>query len=91
MRRRRWDSKTKTKIVLEGLSGRPVSEICNDYGIHQNQYYTWRDKFLSEAYRVFESKKDFGEIDRLRIENKELTEIIGSISVELKRMEEELI
>jgi transposase-like protein len=28
MKRRRWDSKTKTKIVLEGLSGRPVSEIC---------------------------------------------------------------
>jgi hypothetical protein len=27
MKRRRWDSKTKTKIVLEDLSGRPVSEI----------------------------------------------------------------
>ena len=24
MKRRRWDSKTKMKIVLEGLSGRPV-------------------------------------------------------------------
>ncbi len=34
MKRRRWDSKTKTKIVLEGLSGRPVSEICNEYGVH---------------------------------------------------------
>jgi len=34
MKRRRWDSKTKTKIVLEGLSGRPVSEICNEYGLH---------------------------------------------------------
>lgn len=45
MKRRRWDSKTKTKIVLEGLSGRPVSEICNEYGIHQNQYYTWLINF----------------------------------------------
>jgi transposase-like protein len=53
MKRRRWDSKTKTKIVLEGLSGKPVSEICNDHGIHQNQYYSWRDKFLSEAHRAF--------------------------------------
>jgi len=33
MKRRRWDSRTKTKIVIEGLSGRPVSEICNEYGI----------------------------------------------------------
>jgi len=53
MKRRRWDSKTKTKIVLEGLPGRPVSEICNDYGIHQNQYYTWRYKFLFEDHRVY--------------------------------------
>ncbi len=30
MKRRRWDSNTKTKIVLECLSGRPVSEICNE-------------------------------------------------------------
>ncbi len=30
MKRRRWDSTTKTKIVLEGLSRRPVSEIFNE-------------------------------------------------------------
>ncbi|MFI5323433.1 MAG: hypothetical protein ACHQ6U_07860 [Thermodesulfobacteriota bacterium] len=30
MKQRRWDSKTKTKILLEGQSGRPVSEICNE-------------------------------------------------------------
>jgi len=91
MKRRRWDSKTKTKIVLEGLSGRPVSEICNDYGIHQNQYYIWRDKFLSEAHKAFDSKKDVSEIDRLRKKNQELTQIIGSLTVELKKIEEELI
>jgi transposase-like protein len=62
MKRRRWDSKTKTKVVLEGLFGRAVSEIYNDYGIHQNQYYAWRHKFLSEAHRAFESQKDVGEL-----------------------------
>ncbi len=91
MKRRRCDSKTKTKIVLEGLSGRPVSEICNDYGIHQNQYYSWRDKFLSEAQRAFESKRDGGEVNRLRKKNQELTQIIGSLTVELKKTEDEFI
>jgi transposase-like protein len=91
MKRRRWDSKTKTKIVLEGLSGRPVSEICNEYGIHQNQYYLWRDKFLSEAHKAFDSKKDVGEIERLRKKNKELTQIIGSLTIELKKTEDEYI
>ncbi len=91
MKRRRQDSKTKTKIVLEGLAGRPVSEICNDYGIHQNQFYTWRDKFLSEAHRAFESKKDGGEVNRLRKKNQQLTQIIGSLTVELKKIEEDFI
>ena len=91
MKRRRWDSKTKTKIVLEGQFGRPVSEICNEYGIHQNQYYIWRDKFLSEAHKAFDSKKDIGEIEYLRKKNKELTLIIGSLTVELKKTEEEFI
>ncbi len=89
MKRRRWDSKIKTKIALEGLSGRPVSEICNEYEIHQNQYYTWRDKFLSEAHRAFESKTDGGEVNRLRKKNQELTQIIGSLTVELKKIEED--
>ena len=88
MKRRRWDSKTKTKIVLEGLSGRPVSEICNEYGIHQNQYYIWRDKFLSEAHKAFDSKKDTSELERLRTKNRELTQIIGSLTVELKKTED---
>ncbi len=91
MKRRRWDSKTKTKIVLEGLSGRPVSEICNDYGIHQNQYYSWRDKFLSEAHRTFESKREDGEVNRLRKKNQELTQIIGSLTVELKKTEGDFV
>ena len=91
MKRRRWDSKTKTKIVLEGLSGRPVSEICNEYGIHQNQYYIWRDKFLSEAHKAFESKKDVGEVNRLLRKNRELTQIIGSLTVELKKTEDDFI
>jgi len=91
MKRRRWDSKTKSKIVLEGLSGRPVSEICNEYGIHQNQYYIWRDKFLSEAHKAFDSKKDLGEVERLRKKTQELTQIIGSLTIELKKTEDEFI
>jgi len=90
MKRRRWDSKTKTRIVLEGLSGRPVSEICNEHGIHQNQYYIWRDKFLSEAHKAFDSKKEGGEVNRLRKKNQELTQIIGSLTVELKKTEEDI-
>jgi len=89
MKRRKWDSKTKTKIVLEGLSGKHISEICNEYEIHQNQYYIWRDKFLFDAQKAFDSKKDSSELELLRKKNKELTQIIGSLTVELKKIEED--
>jgi transposase-like protein len=55
------------------------------YGIHQNQYYRWRDKFLSEGHRAFESKRDGGDVERLRKKNQELKQIIGSLTVELKK------
>ena len=37
MTRRKWDSQTKAKVVLEGLGGRPVAELCNAWGISQTQ------------------------------------------------------
>jgi hypothetical protein len=33
MHRRTWDAETKTKIVIQGLQGRPVAELCNEYQI----------------------------------------------------------
>lgn len=90
MKRRNWDCKTKAKIVLEGLSGKPVSEICSQYQISQNQYYQWRDKFLSESYRAFEGKENGGEVARLKAKTQKLQQIIGALTVELKKSEEEL-
>jgi len=90
MKRRQWDSKTKAKIVLEGLSGKSVSELCSEYQISQNQYYQWRDKFLSEAHRAFEGKADGVEVSRLKAKTQKLQQIIGALTVELKKSEDEL-
>ncbi len=90
MKRRKWDSKTKAKIVLEGLSGKPVSEICNEYQISQNQYYQWRDRFLAESHLAFEGKVKGAEVSRLKAKNQRLQQIIGALTVELKKSEEEL-
>jgi len=91
MKRRQWDSKTKAKIALEGLSGKPVSEICNQYQVSQTQYYQWRDKFLSEAHRAFEAKENGGEVTRLKAKTQRLQQIIGALTVELKKTEDELL
>ena len=90
MKRRQWDSKTKAKIVLEGLSGRSVSEICCEYEIGQTQYYRWRDQFLSKAYQAFDSEKNGSEIQRLKKKAARYQQVIGALTVELKKTEDEL-
>ena len=90
MKRRQWDSKTKAKIVLEGLSGRSVSEICSDYRIGQTQYYRWRDQFMISAHRAFDSEKNGSEIQRLKKKAVRYQQIIGALTVELKKTEDEL-
>ena len=54
MQRRQWDAKTKARIVLQGLQGKPVTELRNENQIGQSLYYQWRDQFLSHADKAFE-------------------------------------
>lgn len=82
---RNWTSEEKAKIVLQGLKGRGVAEICNEYQIHQTQYYKWRDKFLADAPKVFETAKQNKKEERLERENQRLKGIIGELTVELKK------
>jgi transposase-like protein len=53
MVRRRWDPYTKAAIVLEGLKGRPVADICTEHQISQAQYYQLRDQFIKKMPQVF--------------------------------------
>jgi transposase-like protein len=86
MERRKWDPKTKAMIVLEGLRGKPVAEICIEHQISQTQYYRWRDHFLSNMNQVFRSD-DRKEMALTR-ENARLKRIIGDLTIELKKTEE---
>ena len=60
------------------------------YQISQTQYYQWRDKFLSESHRAFEGKVEGSELSRLKAKNQRLQQIIGALTVELKKSEDEL-
>ena len=86
MKRRKWDPKTKAMIVVEGLKGKPISEIYIEHQISQAQYYQWRDQFLANMYQVFNS--DDRREKALTRENAQLKKIIGDLTVELKKTEE---
>jgi len=92
MQRRKWSSKDKLTIVLEGLKGAvPLGELCAKFQISQSQNYKWRDQLLANGPKVF----DYGGIDRsseqLTHEIKKLKHIIGDLTVELKKSEYELL
>ena len=86
MKRRKWDPKTKAMIVLQGLKGKPLSEICSEHQITQSQYYLWRDQFLERMHLAF--IEDDRKEKVLSRENIRLKKIIGDLTIELKKTEE---
>jgi transposase-like protein len=88
MHRRKWDAKTKARIVLEGLKGKPVAELCNAHQISQAPYYQWRDQFLAHAAKAFEVHEQSQREARLMKENARLKTLVGELTLELKKSDE---
>jgi transposase-like protein len=90
MRRRKWDAKTTVMIVLQGLQGKPVAEICTEHQISQSQYDQWRDQFLAHATKAFEGQQQSQKEARLARENARLKTLVGELTLELKTSDEVL-
>ena len=87
MKHRKWDPKLKAQIVLEGLKGVAVSELCNRHQISQTQYYQWRDQFLKNLEKPFEVKSTSEREERLKAENRRLKSMVGELTMELKKLD----
>jgi len=88
MKRRKWSSEQKFKIVLEGLSGQiEISKLCNKYQISQPLYYQWREQLLQYGHQAFETKSITKKEKRLQNENQQLKQLIGDLTIELKKSE----
>ena len=86
MEQKKWKNSEKLRIVLEGLSGKiTIAELRDNYGIHQAQYYKWRERLLSQGEKVFDTAAINRQESRLLAENNKLKRIIGDLTVELKK------
>lgn len=83
MYRRKWDPKLKAKIVIEWLNGKPVRELCVDYGINPSQFYKWRDHFQANAFKIFENPKRTKDMLSLEKENERLKNLVGELTLAL--------
>jgi putative transposase len=85
MQRRKWDGNTKAMIVLEGLKGKSVAELCHEHQISQAQYYQWQDQLLAHAAKAFEVHEQSPREARLARENTQLKILVGELTRELKK------
>jgi transposase-like protein len=90
MRRRQRDAKTKVLIVLEGLKGKSVAEICTEHQIRHSLYDQWRDQFLANAARAFDDPQRTRKAARLEQENTRLKQLVGELTFEFKNSDERL-
>ena len=88
-KRRPWKAAEKSRIILEGLKGRPVADICVEYQISQSMYYSWRDQFLSNMGQVFETKKIDQREAYQNCQIDKMKKIIADLTIELKKNDED--
>ena len=54
-KRKRYKPEEKFKIVKEVVTkARTVADICEEYGIHPNQFYRWQKEFFESALEGFQ-------------------------------------
>ena len=82
MPRRKWHANTQAMIVLEGLKGKPVAELCHEHQISQAQYYQWRDQFMAHAPKAFEVHEQRQREARLARPSPRLKTLVGELTLE---------
>lgn len=76
-RGKRWSSDEKLAIVLEGLKGTKVKDICAKYGVAETQYYRWRDEAMEAMKAGLADKRRKENRNPQQAEKERLLKIIG--------------
>lgn len=80
MKKNKFGSETKLKAVLKLLNGKESAvEAARTAGCHPTLLKKWKERFLSEAPKIFETPKETDEKEK-RIE--ELERMIGKLMVQ---------
>ena len=91
--RRKYTPDEKIRIVLEGFRRETtVNDLCRREGIKPHSYYAWIKEFM-EAGKERLTRDSVRDATRLEIEqfkrdNSELTQLVGELFLELRRVKE---
>jgi transposase-like protein len=58
-KRRNFTPEEKVAILRKNLLEKvPVSDLCDQYGLHPTVFYRWQKEFFENGARAFEKEKD---------------------------------
>lgn len=76
--KKKWTPEEKLAVVLDGLKGRPVRDVCREYGLSEGQYYKWRDEALDGMKESLKDKRRKAWRDKSwEVERNRLLKMIG--------------
>ena len=82
-KRKHYSPQEKVSILRRHLIEQiPVSDLCDEYGIHPTMFYKWQQVFFERGAKAFESGQN-------RVE-KQLTHKVTSLEGKLSRKNEVL-
>lgn len=83
--RRNWSREERAKIVMEGMQGDNIKEVCRKYEVASGQWYRWRDAFLQKGEEGLEDHRRTGKKQNpLEAENQKLTHLVGRLTLMLE-------
>lgn len=81
---RTWTVAQKLEIVLAGLRGDRVAEVCREAQISEALFYGWRDKLLEGGAERLPGKEERTELAELRRRVRDLERTLGRKTYELE-------
>ena len=94
-KRRHFSAQDKLRILrLHLLEARPISELCEEHGIHPTLFYQWQKTFFENGASAFEAKRrgpsaDQQLITRLQDKLRHKDEALAEIAAEMVRLKKE--
>jgi transposase-like protein len=76
-RGKHWKQEEKMAIVLEGLQGKAVKDVCAKYGVAETQYYRWRDQAFEGMKEALADKRRRENRNTHEAERDRLLKVIG--------------
>ena len=82
MKGKRYTEEQIIRVLKEVDGGKPVAEVCRDYGISEQSIYRWRAKYGGM------SESDVQRLRQLEEENRRLKKLVADQALDIQILKE---